>query len=107
MSLAALSRNTLNVVSKPTGIACPRSLGVPREVPKKSPKDACMYPPLDVPKPIADGVWVVDSGPMEVFGIPLPIRMTVLRLADGGLWLHSPTRLTPALAAALQALGPI
>jgi hypothetical protein len=66
-----------------------------------------MYPPLDVPKPVADGVWVVDSGPMMVLGIAIPIRMTVLRLEDGGLWLHSPTRHTPALAEALQALGPM
>jgi len=66
-----------------------------------------MYPPLDVPKPIAEGVWLVDSGPQDVLGFALPIRMTVLRLADGGLWLHSPTRHTADLAAALQALGPV
>ena len=65
------------------------------------------YPPLDTPKPVAEGVWVVDSGPQRVMGLSLPIRMTVLRLADGGLWLHAPTRHTPALQAALEALGPV
>lgn len=65
------------------------------------------YPPLDVPKPVAEGVWIVDSGPQRVLGLPVPLRMTVLRLRDGGLWLHSPVRFTPALAAALAALGPI
>lgn len=65
------------------------------------------YPPLDAPKPLAENVWVVDSGPQRVLGQPLPIRMTVLRLADGGLFLHSPTRHTPAMAAALTALGPV
>lgn len=65
------------------------------------------YPPLDVPKPVADGVWVVDSGPQRVLGLPVPLRMTVLRLGDGGLWLHSPVHHTPALAAALEALGPV
>jgi hypothetical protein len=65
------------------------------------------FPPLDVPKPLADGVWIVDSGPQRVFGLAFPIRMTVLRLADGGLWLHSPTRHTPALEAALAPLGPV
>ena len=65
------------------------------------------YPPLDVLKPVVEGVWVVDSGPQHVLGMPIPVRMTVLRLADGGLWLHSPTRFSPALAAALRALGPI
>lgn len=65
------------------------------------------FPPLDVPKPLADGVWVVDSGPQRVLGLAFPVRMTVLRLADGGLWLHSPTRHTPALEAALTPLGPV
>ena len=65
------------------------------------------YPPVDVPKPVAAGVWVVDSGPQRVLGLPIPLRMVVLRLEDGGLWLHSPTRFSPALAAALTALGPV
>src|SRR4051812_45559529 len=65
------------------------------------------YPPLDVPKPVAADVWVVDGGPQRVLGMPIPVRMTVMRLADGGLWLHSPVRHTPGLATALQALGPI
>ena len=65
------------------------------------------YPPLDTPKPLADGVWVVDSGPQRVMGLAFPTRMTVLRLADGGLWLHSPTRHTPALQEALEKLGPV
>ncbi|MEC8179526.1 MAG: hypothetical protein VX072_07665, partial [Pseudomonadota bacterium] len=50
------------------------------------------YPPLDVPKAVADGVWLVNSGPMNVYGMPMPIRMTVIRLASGDLLLHSPTR---------------
>ncbi|MGG5823747.1 DUF4336 domain-containing protein [Falsiroseomonas sp. HW251] len=63
------------------------------------------YPPLEVPKELADGVWVVDAalpGTLEI-----PIRMTVLRLRDGGLWLHSPTQHRAALHAAVEALGPI
>lgn len=65
------------------------------------------YPPLDTPKQVAPDVWVVDSGPQRVLRLSLPVRMTVLRLEDGGLWLHSPTRHTPRLAAALTELGPI
>lgn len=65
------------------------------------------YPPLDVPKAVADGVWLVDSGPMNVYGMPMPIRMTVIRLASGDLLLHSPTRHSPALQAALEAEGRI
>jgi hypothetical protein len=70
--------------------------------------DAIAYPPLDIPKPVADDVWVVDGGPLRVMGlVPVPIRMTVLRLAGGDLLLHSPTRFLPALRRSLQALGPI
>jgi len=64
------------------------------------------YPPFDVPKPLAPGVWIVDAE-QAVGPFRLPIRMTVLRLADGGLWLHSPTPYGLALHGALSALGPI
>ena len=65
------------------------------------------YPPLDTPKPVVDGVWVVDAEPLVTLGLPISVRMTVLRLANGDLLLHSPTRFTPALAARLEALGRI
>ena len=30
----------------------------------------------------------MDGSPQRVLGLTFPIRMTVLRLVDGGLWLH-------------------
>ena len=65
------------------------------------------YPPFDAPKPVAPGLWVVDAAPMRIMGAAVPVRMTVARLGDGGLWLHSPTRFSPALLGALKALGPV
>lgn len=52
-------------------------------------------------KPLVDNVWLVD-GPvvrMSAHGlhIPFPTRMTVVRLASGDLWLHSPVALSEAL----------
>ena len=48
------------------------------------------YPPLDVPKPVTQNLWVVDSGPMRAMGvIPIPVRMTVVRLENGEVLLHS------------------
>ncbi len=64
------------------------------------------YAPLDTAKPVADDVWIVDSG-HRAFGMPLPVRMTIVRLHGGDLWLHSPTRFTPRLHDELQALGRI
>jgi hypothetical protein len=65
------------------------------------------YPPLDRLKPVAFGLWIVDSGPIHAAGLPLPVRMTVVRLADGGVWLHSPTRYDARLHREIEALGPI
>lgn len=64
------------------------------------------YTPTDRLKPVTDDVWIVDSGPLKVMGVlPLPVRMSVLRLKDGGLLLHSPTRFTPGLLAQLREIG--
>jgi hypothetical protein len=65
------------------------------------------YPPLDVLKPVAENVWIVDSGPIHAGGLALPVRMTVLRLGSGGMWLHSPTRFDAGLLAEIEALGPV
>ena len=65
------------------------------------------YPPLDTPKPVAEDVFVVDSLLSGAMGKVLPVRMTVIRLPDGGLLLHSPTRFGPRLQRALEAIGPI
>lgn len=58
-------------------------------------------------QPIAAGLWIADGPPIRFYGMPYPTRMVVLRLADGGLWLHSPIAMTPPLIAALRALGPV
>lgn len=45
--------------------------------------------------------------PLRFGPLALSTRMTVMRRADGTLWVHSPVRPTPALRAALDALGPV
>lgn len=67
------------------------------------------YQPLDTLKGVADNVWLVD-GPLIWFGfpwpkMPFPTRMTIVRLTDGALFIHSPTRLTAALKTAIVAIG--
>lgn len=56
--------------------------------------------------PFAEGVWV-DIGPVRVLGTRLTTTMTVLRLHDGGLLVHSPLPLTAERRAAVEALGPV
>ncbi len=70
-----------------------------------------LYTPLNTLKPLDSGIWTVD-GPlvhMAALGLraPFPTRMTVIRLADGGLWCHSPIAPDQALFAAIDALGPV
>lgn len=65
------------------------------------------YPPVDTLKPLADGLWIVDSGPISAMGLVMPVRMTVIRLDDGSLMLHSPTSCTAQLQAQLADLGPV
>ncbi|WP_417836152.1 DUF4336 domain-containing protein [Thalassospira tepidiphila] len=69
------------------------------------------YAPLDQAKPVADNVWIFD-GPVIGFQyaglkLPFPTRMTVVRLSDGKLFVHSPIRLTDELKAAVDALGEV
>lgn len=56
---------------------------------------------------VSEDVWLVDAGTIDALGLPLPVRMVIIRLATGELLLHSPTRHSQALQHELQALGPI
>lgn len=53
---------------------------------------------------ISEGLWVAEH-PLKAMGMELGRRMTVVRLVDGGLWLHSVGRLTPDVRGWLDRLG--
>lgn len=65
------------------------------------------YEPLNTPKSVADGLWLIDGPAIKFLGLPFSTRATVIQLEDGGLWVHSPTFLTDGLRADLDALGPV
>lgn len=52
-----------------------------------------------------DDLWVHEDA-MQLGGVPLSLRMTVLR-NGGRLWIHSPTALTPDLQQEIEALGTV
>ena len=56
---------------------------------------------------VADDLWTVDAEPVRFFTFPYALRMTIIRLADGSLFLHSPTQLGDPLRSELAALGPV
>ena len=72
-----------------------------------------VYEPLNQYKPVARNIGIVD-GPFEYLttaGVRLPLpfttRMTVVRLGNGDLFIHSPIAFQPAFADRLQAMGTV
>ncbi|MDG2334688.1 MAG: DUF4336 domain-containing protein [Myxococcota bacterium] len=55
---------------------------------------------------IADGLWVIDH-PFKMMGIPLGTRTTLVRLADGGLFMHSPGPMDAELIESVDEIGPV
>jgi len=55
---------------------------------------------------ITDGLWECETR-LRFLGLPLLARTTVIQLGDGGVFVHSPSRLTPELQEAVTALGPV
>jgi hypothetical protein len=57
-------------------------------------------------EPCAPGVFTT-ARPLRFFGLQVGTRMTVVRLVDGSLFVHSPVALDAELRAAVDALGPV
>ena len=55
---------------------------------------------------IGDDLWVHDDS-MKFAGTKLRLRMTVVKLSDGSLWVHSVTALTPELKQEIDELGEV
>lgn len=74
---------------------------------------AGLYEPINIYKPLGANIGTVD-GTFEYFTVagfrmPMPFttRMTVVRLANGDLFLHSPIAFDERLAAELRAMGTV
>lgn len=52
-------------------------------------------------------LWLAEGPVVSFYGFPYPTRMAVARLADGSAWVWSPVALTPELARAVEAIGPV
>jgi hypothetical protein len=57
-------------------------------------------------RPIADDPWVAEQ-PLRYLGVSFTTRMTIVRLADGTLIVHSPIRLTDDLRSAAASTGDV
>lgn len=56
---------------------------------------------------LADEIWIFDGKAVPFFGMPYSTRMTVIRLPDHKLWVHSPIALTPHLKQQIEDLGTV
>jgi hypothetical protein len=76
---------------------------------RTAPRPEAGYPPLNTLKAVDDNVWIVD-GPIIRFGmpwpkVPFPTRMTLIRLGNQDLFIHSPTPLMPSLRREVEGIG--
>lgn len=55
---------------------------------------------------LTDNIWTT-TRPLRFFGLEIGTRMTVVRLAGGGLFVHSPVALDAPTREAVDALGPV
>ena len=55
---------------------------------------------------LAENLWV-SAAPLAMLGVHVGTRMTVVRLSDGSLWLHSPVAISDKLQKEIDSLGPV
>ncbi len=66
-----------------------------------------LYEPINTLKPVDDNIWIVDGPEITFSGMPFSTRMTIIRLNNGDLFIHSPTPLGDDLKKAVDALGTV
>ncbi len=54
---------------------------------------------------LADSLWIMDGPDIMFAGAAMHTRMTIVRLRDGGLWLHSPIELNTESRQVVENLG--
>ena len=54
---------------------------------------------------VDDSIWTIDGPDVYGGGAFFPTRMTVVRLSDGRLWIHSPIQLDDNVRASIEDLG--
>lgn len=68
-----------------------------------------LYEPLYTLKAIDEDIWIVDGEIVEmnfkITQVPFSTRMTVVRLENNDLWIHSPIHLAPQLRSEIDELG--
>jgi hypothetical protein len=66
-----------------------------------------LYTPLYTLKPFAENLWIVDGPIIKFYTLPFTTRMTVVKLENDDLLIHSPIPLTAELQKELNQLGEV
>lgn len=70
-----------------------------------------MYNPVYELKAVGDAIWIVDGPEVQMdfkfFKVPFTTRMTIVKLANNKLWVHSPIALTEELKDQVSSLGEV
>ena len=56
---------------------------------------------------VGSEIWVYEGSEVDFYGFPFPTRMTVVRLTDRNLWIHSPEKINDELKDELSQLGTV
>lgn len=56
---------------------------------------------------ISENLWIYEGETVSFFHLPYSTRMTVIRLSDQRLWIHSPVKLSQALQDEIEQLGKV
>lgn len=56
---------------------------------------------------LAHEIWIFNGNPVQFLGLPFSTRMTVVRLSNGELWVHSPIKLSDTIKEQIGTLGQI
>jgi len=56
-------------------------------------------------KKLGTDIWIFDGNSVQFLGLPFTTRMTVVRLSNGELWVHSPIQLSEPVKEQIESLG--
>lgn len=56
---------------------------------------------------VGSEIWVYEGSEVDFYGYPFPTRMTVVRLTDRNLWIHSPEKINDELKDEISELGTV
>ena len=58
-------------------------------------------------KEIDKNIWIYDGSTVSFYGFPFTTRMTVIKLSNGKLWIHSPEKIKEGLLEELKTIGEV